>query len=121
MPPYIYLDTNNIKKSNVFYNQDKTKSTKEKMSEFLEQAMKNGKSIALGIQSLIDKKMLSTDAALKLQKKLFVEKVKPINIVLLGSICEKPKLCEKFLMALKDVNKVDFVLDNVRENLLKKK
>ena len=52
---------------------------------------------------------------------MFKGKVKPVNLVMVGSMCEDIKICENLIITLKDLDRIDVVLDSVRQRLLKNK
>ena len=51
---------------------------------------------------------------------MFKGKVKPVNLVFVGAMCEDVNVCRNIIMKLKDLDRIDLVLDSVRKSLMKK-
>ena len=79
--------------------------------------MKQAKLITQGINSLIEDGKLSKKKANSLQYKIF-DTVKPINATFLGGICKDKNLCQKFLLALNEMEDIDLILDVTRKKFM---
>ena len=114
MPTYIFLDPSTIEEKKLNTN---LSSTFEDMAKL---AQKSGKKIADGMSSLIKAGKITNKEGRGFYNKMFKGKVKPINLVFVGTMCEDLKVCENLILKLKDIDRIDLVLDSVRQSLIKK-
>lgn len=114
MPTYIFLDPRKIKERKINTN---LSSTLEGMAKLAQQS---GEKIANGMTDLIKTGKITNEEARKFYNKMFKGKVKPVNLVFVGAMCEDVNVCKNIIMKLKDLDRIDLVLDSVRESIMKK-
>ena len=114
MPTYIFLDPSTIQEKKLNTN---LSSTFEDMAKL---AQKSGEKIADGMASLMKAGKITNKEGRNFYNKMFKGKVKPINLVFVGAMCEDLKVCENLILKLKDLDRIDVVLDSVRQRLMKK-